>query len=54
VPEGKTYPGGVLLIGSPARVARDLRSEEIAFLKVSAEHYVQNWKRFARDLRPHV
>lgn len=52
VPEGKSFPDGVLLIGSPARVARELRPEEVAFLKLSAEHYVQNWKRFARELKP--
>lgn len=52
VPEGKSFPDGVLLIGSPARVARELRPEEIGFLKLSAEHYVQNWKRFAAELKP--
>jgi carbonic anhydrase/acetyltransferase-like protein (isoleucine patch superfamily) len=52
VPEGKQYPDGVLILGSPARVARELTEAEIAFLKVSADHYVQNWKRFARDLKP--
>jgi carbonic anhydrase/acetyltransferase-like protein (isoleucine patch superfamily) len=52
VPENKEYPDGVLLIGSPARVARELRPEEKYFLEVSAEHYVQNWKRFAAELKP--
>lgn len=52
VPEGKEYPDGVLVLGSPARVARELKPEEISFLTGSAEHYVQNWKRFARDLGP--
>jgi carbonic anhydrase/acetyltransferase-like protein (isoleucine patch superfamily) len=52
IPEGKEYPDGVLIVGSPGRVVRELKPEEIAFLTASAEHYVQNWKRFARDLRP--
>jgi carbonic anhydrase/acetyltransferase-like protein (isoleucine patch superfamily) len=52
VPEGKEFPDGVLLLGSPARVARELRPEEMAMLEMSAEHYVQNWRRFARELRP--
>jgi carbonic anhydrase/acetyltransferase-like protein (isoleucine patch superfamily) len=52
VPEGKEYPDGVLLVGSPARVARELKPEEIGFLTASAAHYVENWKRFARDLGP--
>jgi carbonic anhydrase/acetyltransferase-like protein (isoleucine patch superfamily) len=52
VTEGKTFPGGVLLLGAPARVARELSPEEMAALEMSAEHYVQNWRRYARDLKP--
>jgi carbonic anhydrase/acetyltransferase-like protein (isoleucine patch superfamily) len=52
VPEGKEFPEGVLILGSPARVVRGLQPHEIEFLQASAEHYVQNWKRFARDLKP--
>ena len=50
VPEGKTYPDCVLLLGSPARVARELTPEQIAGLKCSAEHYVGNARRFAAEL----
>lgn len=50
VPEGKEYPDGVLLIGQPARVARELTSEQIDKLTHSAAHYVRNWQRFKRDL----
>lgn len=53
VPEGKTYPDGVLILGAPARVARELTEAEMGFLKVSAQHYVQNWKRFAQEMTPH-
>jgi carbonic anhydrase/acetyltransferase-like protein (isoleucine patch superfamily) len=52
VPEGREFPDGVLLLGAPARVARELKPEEMAMLEMSAEHYVQNWKRFAVELRP--
>ena len=51
VPEGKTFPDGVLLIGQPARVARELTPEQIAGLRLSAEHYVWNGKRFRDGLR---
>src|SRR5215475_929556 len=44
VTEGKTFPGGVLLLGAPARVARELSPEERAALEMSAEHYVRNWR----------
>ncbi len=52
IPEGKEYPDGVLILGTPGRVARELSAEEIAFLKGSADHYVANWRRYATDLRP--
>ena len=51
IPEGKEYPDGVLILGSPAKVVRELAPHEIAFLKASADHYVQNWKRYAAELR---
>jgi carbonic anhydrase/acetyltransferase-like protein (isoleucine patch superfamily) len=50
VPEGKTFPDGVLLIGQPARVARELTPEQITGLRLSAEHYVWNGKRFRAGL----
>ena len=40
VTEGKVFPDGVLLMGRPARVVRELTAEEIARLMGSAEHYV--------------
>ncbi len=51
VTEGKEIPDGSLVVGSPARVVRQLEPGQIAALEASAEHYVQNWRRFARDLR---
>ncbi|MGA9658989.1 MAG: gamma carbonic anhydrase family protein [Asticcacaulis sp.] len=53
VPEGKTYPDGVLLLGQPARVVRDLTPEQIGQLTHSAAHYVRNWQRYKRDLIPY-
>lgn len=51
ITEGKEFPEGVLIIGSPARVARELKAEEKAMLKRAAEHYVLNWQRYARELK---
>ena len=42
VTEGKTFPPGSLIVGSPAKAVRELDERTIAFLKVSAAHYVQN------------
>ncbi|ESQ76781.1 anhydrase [Asticcacaulis sp. AC402] len=50
VPEGKIYPDGVLLLGSPARVVRELTPAQIAGLRRSADHYVENACRFASEL----
>ena len=50
ITEGKEFPDGSLIVGSPARVVRSLDDKAIAGLKLSAEFYVQNWRRFARGL----
>ena len=52
VPEGKSFPDGVLILGSPAVVKRELSPQEIAFIGLSAKHYVQNAQRFASKLKP--
>jgi gamma-carbonic anhydrase len=41
VTPGTRIPPGTLALGSPARPKRDLTSEELAWLEVSAEHYVE-------------
>jgi carbonic anhydrase/acetyltransferase-like protein (isoleucine patch superfamily) len=48
VTEGKEFPDGVLIVGSPAKVVRELTPEQIAGLKASAAHYVQQQQRHAR------
>ena len=50
VTEGKEFPDGVLIMGAPARVVRELTPEQIEGLKRSAEHYVANGRRFAKGL----
>ncbi|MBT3275189.1 MAG: gamma carbonic anhydrase family protein [Spirochaetales bacterium] len=49
VPPGKTYPEGSLVVGSPARVVRSLRDDEIAALEKRVIHYVENAKRYAES-----
>ncbi|WP_443750543.1 gamma carbonic anhydrase family protein [Asticcacaulis solisilvae] len=51
VTEGKAFPDGVLIVGSPARVVRELTPEQIEGLRRSAEHYVGNARRFAKGLK---
>jgi len=51
VTEGKQFPGGVLIMGSPAKVVRELSDEEIQSNTWSAEHYVENGQRFLAHLK---
>lgn len=50
VTEGKTFPAGSLIVGSPARAVRQLDAEALAKLKLSAQHYVEKARTCARDL----
>ncbi|MDP9809110.1 carbonic anhydrase/acetyltransferase-like protein (isoleucine patch superfamily) [Rhizobium tibeticum] len=52
ITEGKQFPDNSLIVGSPARVVRTLDDAAIAGMRRSAEKYVGNWQRFARDLHP--
>ena len=51
ITEGKVIPDNSLVMGSPGKVVRELEPGQIEALKASAAHYVQNWKRYARDLK---
>ena len=51
IPEGKVIPDGSLVMGSPGKVVRTLTEQEIERLRGSADRYVENFKKFKRDLR---
>jgi carbonic anhydrase/acetyltransferase-like protein (isoleucine patch superfamily) len=51
VTEGKEFPDGVLIVGSPARVLRKLTPEQFELIKMSAKIYVDNAARFNRGLK---
>jgi carbonic anhydrase/acetyltransferase-like protein (isoleucine patch superfamily) len=51
VTEGKTFPAGTLIVGSPARVVRSLTEAEKQALRVSAAHYAEKAHRYAEQLR---
>ena len=50
IPEGRVIPDGSLVMGSPGKIVRPLTEQEIAQLRLSAARYVENFKRFKRDL----
>ena len=51
VTEGKEFPDGSMILGSPAKVVRQLTPEQIAGLERSAAHYVENALRFKAGLK---
>ena len=52
ITEGKCFASGSLIVGSPARVVRQLTEEERRALRVSAAHYAEKAAHYAEMLRP--
>lgn len=50
VTEGKEFPDGSLIIGSPARVVRELTPQQMTGIRLGAERYVLNARRFKNGL----
>jgi len=50
VTEGKEFPDGVLIIGSPARVARPLTNGELAQMPVTAQRYIDRARLYRHSL----
>jgi carbonic anhydrase/acetyltransferase-like protein (isoleucine patch superfamily) len=50
VTEGKEFPDGSLIMGSPAKVVREMTAEQKAAVLASAAHYVENAQRFMSGL----
>ena len=51
VTEGKEFPDGSMILGSPAKVVRQLTPEQIEGLRRSAQRYVNNKDRFKAGLK---
>ena len=51
VTEGKEFPDGSMILGSPARVVKQLTPEQMQGLRQSAQHYMDNARRFKAGLR---
>ena len=50
--EGRKIPDRSLVLGSPGKIVRSLTDEEVARQRWIAGHYVENARRYLRDLRP--
>jgi carbonic anhydrase/acetyltransferase-like protein (isoleucine patch superfamily) len=51
ITEGKHFERGSLIVGSPARVVRQVTEDEQQMLRVSAAHYAEKAARYAEQLR---
>ncbi|MGM9428158.1 gamma carbonic anhydrase family protein [Hydrogenophaga sp. MI9] len=51
VTEGKEFPDGAMIMGSPARVVRQLTPEQIEGLRKSAQHYMDNARQYRQGLK---
>ena len=49
--EGKEFPDGSMIMGTPAKVVRQLTPEQIEGLRLSAQHYIDNARMFRATLK---
>lgn len=52
IPEGKEIPDGVMVVGSPGKIKRELTEPEKKMLEMSAAHYVANAQRYLTQMKP--
>jgi len=51
VPPRKVIPDGVVVMGSPAQVIRELTDRDRAMILTGSHHYQENAKRYRADLK---
>ncbi len=51
VTEGKEFPDGSMILGSPAKAVKQLSPEQIEGLKRIAKHYVENAERYRKGFK---
>jgi carbonic anhydrase/acetyltransferase-like protein (isoleucine patch superfamily) len=51
VTEGKEFPDGSLIVGSPARVVRSLDDKTQQSIGRIADNYVKRWQRYTKGLK---
>jgi carbonic anhydrase/acetyltransferase-like protein (isoleucine patch superfamily) len=51
ITEGKQFPDGVVIMGSPAKIVRELDDADRAKLRANAERYVKRARRYLAELR---
>jgi carbonic anhydrase/acetyltransferase-like protein (isoleucine patch superfamily) len=51
IPEGKIIPDHSVVMGSPGKIVKETGEAQIQMLKMMALHYVENFRRYQRDLQ---
>lgn len=52
ITEGKEIQDNSLVMGAPGKVVRELSDQQAMMLAAGSHHYVENWKRYRRELAP--
>ncbi len=52
VPEGREIPPNTVALGAPAKVVRSVNEADRQRILEGVEFYTQNWRRFARGMKP--
>lgn len=51
IAENKEIPDYSMVLGSPGKIVRTLDKETAEVLRLSADHYVENWKKYRTGLK---
>jgi len=51
IPEGKEIPDNSLVMGAPGKVVKTVGPDQVEMIRLSAAHYVENWKRHRDGLK---
>jgi len=50
ITEGKQFPDGVLIMGTPGKIVRELNADDFARIRANADRYVTRARQYLRDL----
>lgn len=50
IPEGKEIPDNSMVLGSPGKVVKPVTDAQVQMIKMSALHYIENFKRYQASL----
>lgn len=51
IPEGKVIPDGSVVMGSPGQIVKQVSDQQKTMIEFGALHYVENFKRYQRELK---